>query len=333
MFQEEPKDWRELVGRVTSGPGGMQRITQTVGVQAITVKRWVQRISEPRAQNLRGLLSALPEHRERLLEFFAEEYDDFADLPPSSAFQDIPARFYLHILQICGTISHTQRHWSLANTIISQALGQLDPENLGMAITLVKCMQHTGHDKIYSLRQGVGQCTSPWPSNLEQHAMFLGAESLAGFAVATCRPYEIQDYREEPHASPGHQFEHERSAAAHPILYAGRIAGCLLVSSTEPHAFYHPSRTRLIADYAHLIALALDPEDFVVPADIELRVMPPHSEQKEAFSSFRQRIIDARSNQKSDIDAEQYVWEQLEDELIKQQERKYQRIRQTQQAE
>ncbi len=331
MFQEEPGNWRELVGQVISEPAGLQRIIQTLGVQAITVRRWVQGISEPRAQNLRGLLSALPEHRERLLAFFAEEYDDFADLPISSSFQDIAVRFYLHLFQTCGTINHTQRHWSLANTIISHALGQLDPENLGMAITLVKCMQHSKHDKIFSLRQDVGQCTPPWPSHLEHYAMFLGAESLAGFAVAMCRPYEVQDYREEPHASPGHQFEHERSAAAHPIFYAGRIAGCLLISSTEAHAFYHPSRTRLIADYAHLLALALDPEDFVAPADLELRVMPLHSEQKEAFSTFRQRILAAKNNPASDIDAEQSVWEQLEDTLILQQKEKYQRIQQERQ--
>lgn len=331
MFQDEPKNWRELVELVIRDPAGLQRIMQTLSVQAITVRRWVQGTSEPRTQNLRGLLSALPEHRERLLEFFAEEYEDFADLPLSSPFQDIPPRFYLHIFQKCGTINHAQRHWSVANTIISQALGQLDPDNLGLAITLVKCMKYTGRDTIYSLRQGLGQCTPPWPGNLEQQAMFLGAESLAGLAVATCRPSEIQDYREEPDALPGHQFELERSAAAHPILYAGRIAGCLLVSSTEAHAFFQPSRTRLIADYAHLIALALSPEDFVAPANLELRIMPPHSEQKEAFSTFRQRIVSAKSRLEPEIDAEQSVWEELEDELISQQQRKYQRIQQEKQ--
>lgn len=326
MLRSEPQNWREYLAHITSDSTNSQRIRQTLGVRDVTIKRWITGFSEPRMQNLRGLLSALPDHRERLLEFFMEEYEDFADFPLGGSFQEIPPRFYLQVFQTSGTINPAQRHWTIANMVIAQALSQLDPDNLGLAVTLVKCMKHSGRDKIYSLRQGVGQCTSPWPGNLEQSAMFLGAESLAGFCVTTCRPYEVQDYREELDALPGHQFDHERSAAAHPILYAGRIAGCLLISSTEPHAFFQPARTRLIADYAHLIALALSPEDFVAPANIDLRSMPPHSEQQELFRTFRRRIIAARkkfSGEKPEV-AEQSVWEKLEDDLLTQQYRKYQ---------
>lgn len=328
MFKE-PENWRELLGQVTSDPAGLQRVVQALNVQEITVKRWVNNVSEPRMQSLRRLLSALPEHRERLTEFFKEDFKDFDDIPFDTSFQEIPAKFYMQILQIRGTISHSQRYWSMVNMILSQALSQLDPENLGLAITVVTCMKHTKREQIYSLRQNMGQCTPPWPSNLEQQTMFLGAESLAGFVVSTCRPAEVQDYREESHALLGHQFEREQSAAAHPILYAGRIAGCLLVSSTEPHYFFQPARLHLIADYAHLIALAHNPEDFVLPAHLELRIMPPQSEQKGAFSTFRQRMISAKSKiheSTEHTDAEQCVWEELEDELLAQQRRKYQRI-------
>lgn len=331
MFQEEPKNWRELLGQVISDPAVLRRVKQDLGVQEITIKRWVNGVSLPRMQNLRRLLSALPEQRERLIAFFTEEYEDFADIPLDTSLQEIPSKFYMHIVQVRGTIGHAQRSWSMTNMIISQALDQLDPENLGMAITVVRCMQYTKRDKIYSLRQGLGQSTPPWPSNLEQKAMFLGAESLAGFVVSTCRPSEIQDYREDSYALPGHQFERELSAAAHPILYAGRIAGCLLVSSTEPHYFIQPSRLHLVADYAHLIALALSPEDFVHATDLELRIMPPHVEQKEAFSTFRQRIIAAKSRlygSTENTDAEQYVWEELEDQLLAKQRQKYQLIHQ-----
>lgn len=161
--------------------------------------------------------------------------------------------------------------------------------------------------------------------------MFLGAEALAGYAASTCSPAVVQDYREEPHALLGHQFEREQSAVAHPILYAGRVAGSLLVSSTEPHYFFQPARLQLVADYAHLVALALSPEDFVHPTDLELRIMPPHSEQKEAFSTFRQRIVAAKNKlygSTEHTDAEQCVWEELEDELLAQQRLKYQRIHQ-----
>lgn len=330
MFKE-PETWRELLGQVTSNPAGMQRVVQALNVQEITIKRWVNKISDPRLQSLRRLLSALPEYREYLVELLQKEFKDFTDIPLDTSLPEISPKFYMQIFQTRGTISHAQRYWSMANTIISQALSQLDPENLGLAITVVKCMKYTKREKIYSLRQMSGQATLPWPSNLEQHAMFLGAESLAGFVVSTCRPSEVQDYREEPHALLGHQFEGESSAAAHPILYAGRIAGCLLVSSTEPHYFFLPARLQLIADYAHLIALAFSPEDFVQPTDLELRIMPTHSEQKEVFSTFRQRMISAKNKLSSSwekVDAEQCVWEELEDELLAQQRQKYQRIHQ-----
>ncbi len=118
----------------------------------------------------------------------------------------------------------------------------------------------------------------------------------------------------------GHQFELEQSAAAYPILSAGRIAGCLLVSSTEPFYFLPPARLNLVADYAHLISLAFAPEDFIEPSRIELRIMPLHREQKEHFGNFRKRLTDARlklyEEKRFDVDAEHYVWEEIEDELL-----------------
>jgi len=225
----------------------------------------------------------------------------------------------MQIFQMRGTIGPTQLFWSLATTIINQALTQLDPENLGMAITVVKCMITGRPDhKILSLRQSVGQATPPWPGNLEQSAMFLGAESLAGYVVSTCHPSEVQNYQDDKEALPGHQLDQELSAAAHPILYAGRVAGCLLVSSVEPDYFLLPGRLNLISDYAHLISLAFAPEDFIDPSRIELRIMPSHNEQHKYFQTFRKRMTDARLKLygQHNVDAEQYVWEELERDIL-----------------
>jgi hypothetical protein len=323
MFEKEPKDWRELLGWITGDQAGMQRVVQELGVREITIRRWVRGESEPRPQNIRRLLSALPEYRERLLELFSEEFENFSELSLDASQQEIPSKFYMQIFQMRGSISRTQRYWSIANTIISHALGQLDPEGLGLAITVVKCMvPRDPKRKIFSLRESVGQATSPWPGNLEQKAMFLGAESLAGYVVSTCHGFEVQNYKGDEEALPGHQFPLEQSAAAYPILYAGRVAGCLLVSSIEPYYFLPQPRLNLIADYAHLMALAFAPEDFIDPSRIELRLMPPHSEQKPYFDTFRMRLTEARIKlyeQKLDIDAEQYVWEQIESELLRHQ--------------
>lgn len=321
MFDKEPKDWRELLGWIASDPAGMQRLVQSLGVRDITIRRWVKRESDPRPQNLRRLLLALPEHREHFVELIPLEFEDFADFALDDPHQEISPKFYTQIFQMRGTISSTQIFWSLATTIIGQALTQLDPENLGMAITVVRCMVTGRPDrKILSLRESVGQATAPWPGNLEQTAMFLGAESLAGYVVSTCHPFEVQNYEEDKEALPGHQLPQELSAAAHPILYAGRVAGCLLVSSTEPNYFLLPGRLNLVSDYAHLISLAFAPDDFIDPSQITLRVMPPHSEQRAFFMTFRKRMTDARLALygQHNVDAEQYVWEGLERDILKQ---------------
>ena len=320
MLEREPKDWRELLAWVTGDPAVMQRLIQELDVRDITIRRWIKGVSVPRPHNIRRLLSALPERRERFLELFAEAFEDFPEFSPDEpSQQEISAKFYTQIFQTRGAISQSQRFWTLTNMIIEQALAQLDPEKLGIAVTVVKCMVSSRHQpKIFSLREVVGLSTPPWSTNMEQKALFMGIESLAGYAVATCHQHEVQSYKDDPEALPGHQFELEYSAVAHPILYAGRIAGCLLVSSTEPYYFLSAARQNLVADYTHLISLAFEPEDFFDPSLIELHLMPLHPEQKEYFKDFRQRLIRARLKlyNQGDLDADQYVWEELEDEIL-----------------
>ena len=132
-----------------------------------------------------------------------------------------------------------------------------------MAITLVQCMPASSEGKIRSLRESMGLGTPPWPGDLERQAIFLGAESLAGYVVTNCRQAAINDLRANTSFLPAYQTENEVSALAHPIMYANLIAGCLLLSSTQPNYFLSESRLALISDYAQLIALAFGPEQFV----------------------------------------------------------------------
>jgi hypothetical protein len=329
MLIDGAKDWRELLGQITSDPLIMQRVIRELRVRDITVKRWIKGESGPRSQNLRRLLNALPEYRERLIMLFSEDYEDFPDFSLDESAVEIPSDVYTQIFQMRSMVSRTQCYWSITNAIIGEALNQLDADNLGMAITIVRCMRSSCHEKVYSLRQSIGQGTSPWPGNLERKSMFLGAESLAGFAVSTCRPVDVQDYQADSTALPGHQFELERSAIAYPILYAGRIAGCLMISSIEPGYFLSPTRQGLIGDYADLMSLAFDADDFLEPSQIELRILPLHAEQERYFDNFRKRLTDAKmklSDKKSHIEAEQYVWEEIENEIFEQEKQKYQQV-------
>lgn len=317
-MQQEPEDWRELLGTIISNAQERQRIAQELGVRTITLNRWVRGESEPRPQNLRHLLSVLqPDHRDLLVEMLGENLGESQDPVADDTSREIPSEFYSRVLSARATTNETLRYWSISSLILQQALSQLDPDRLGLAITVVRCMRSAGSKKIRSLRESVGKGTAPWAGDLEQRGMFLGAESLAGYVVTTCRPAQLQNILKDGLALPAHQVEYEISAAAHPILYTGRIAGCVLISSTQPDYFVTSARNTLIGDYANLLALAIEPEEFYDPQDIELMIMPPHALQKEYFANFRQRVTQAlRTKSMNNIEAEQYVWEQLEEELL-----------------
>ena len=106
-----------------------------------------------------------------------------------------------------------------------------------------------------------------------------------------------------------------------PILHANRIAGCLLVSSTQPNYFLAPERRALIQAYTYLMTLAFEPDEFYPPECVELSIMPPLPVQQKYFALFRQRVHDTMretvgtQHPLTGIQAEQKVWRRLEEEL------------------
>ena len=178
------------------------------------------------------------------------------------------------------------------------------------------------YHKVRSLRESVGLGTPPWGGNLEQRAMFLAAESLAGNVVTLCRPSIIENLDEEHNLLPAARTEYENSWAIYPILYAGRISGVFLVSSTQYNHFQSRSRAALVQAYADLLALAFEPEDFYEPDDIARCLLPYHDEQRKYFAPFRQLVTKAikeaaqQNKPISNIEAEMQVWQDLEEELI-----------------
>ena len=146
---------------------------------------------------------------------------------------------------------------------------------------------------------------------------------MAGNTVTLCHPTISQNLDAEYHFLPFTRGEHEKSAAIYPILYAGRVAGVLLVSSAEYKHFVSQRRTNLIQHYADLIALAFEPEDFYAPEDITLGVMPPPEVQQKHFVNYRRMLvrnmdINSSGHQRvNSIQADLRTWQKLEDELLK----------------
>jgi hypothetical protein len=104
-------------------------------------------------------------------------------------------------------------------------------------------------------------------------------------------------------------------------MLEGKVAGSLLVSSTQPNYFLLLQQT-LIQDYADLIALAFRSEEFYETQQIALGLVPLQEVQQAYFSVFRQRLSEtlvqaARQQQAlTVIQAEQLVWQQFEEELL-----------------
>jgi hypothetical protein len=319
----ESASWRDLLGDIISDHDERERIANEIGVRSITLTRWVNSESKPRPHNVRQLLHALPKRqRDQLSELLEEEYVEISDSPIGDQPDEVEYAFIRQVFETRATTPANLLFWSLSRRVIQQALRRLDPERVGMSITLVQCMPPSSDGKIHSLRESVGLGTPPWPGDLEQQAIFLGAESLAGHVVTNSHSETINDLRADNSLLPAYQTEYEVSASAHPIMYTNRVAGCLLISSTQPNYFLPQARLSLISDFTQLISLAFTPEQFYPLDRIELRIMPSLEVQRDLFTTFQQRIIAVMkeslnaSHPLSRFEAEQSVWKQFEEELI-----------------
>jgi len=321
---EKPQTWRDLLAEIIRNPDEKRRIARALGINPLTLTRWVHGESVPRLHNLRRLLEVVPDQRARFQPLIVKEFGEFT--PASSEFtpapvKSIPVTFYSYVLNLSSTIAPEQRFWSICNTVLHEALNQLDPGRLGLQLSIIQCHAPSYGHTIRCLRERLGLGTPPWEEQMEPQTRFLGAESLAGYVVSINRPQVIANLNEK-HEFPNHLPEHALSAAAAPILYASRSAGCLLVASTKPDYFSSPALLELIQEYASLLTLAFRPEDFYERERIALQIMPSFEVQQSYFASFRQRIITLLKKAASDRqsmsyhEAERQVWWQIEEELL-----------------
>lgn len=324
MEMQHLQTWRDLLAKSIEDPQERQQIARELGVAPVTLMRWVKHEATPRPQNLQRLLSALPQHRELLLTLLEQE-GAFSALVEEEMQREepalIPSEFYKRVLHTCASIPKVLRFSSLCSLIVQQALEQLDPQRLGMAIIVARCLPPSSGNKVRSLCETFGQGTPPWMSNLEQHAVLLGAESLAGYAIITSRLQTNQNLTAESGLSSGYRGAYEVSAAAAPIMLVGDLAGVLLVSSTQVD-YFEPARCQLIESYAELLALAFAPEEWYAPEQVDLGLLPPAQVQQAYVSGFQQQVVETMLQATRDqqplavLQAQQVVWQHIEAELL-----------------
>ncbi len=321
----DPQTWRELLGQIIENPREKQRLAGELGIRPITLTRWAHEKIRPRLSNLLLLVKALPKHRKQLIDLIPKEFPEFTAmaLVVEDSPKEVPASFYAQVLNALADLPQVVRFASVCDLILQQALEQLDPNRVGMEITIARCMPPSplNGNMIRSLREDLGRGTHPWERELTEKTMFLGAEALAGYVVTFGRARAIQNHEEGQLWFPAHWVEGEESAAACPILRGGHIIGCLLISCTEPNYFL-PSRLTLLQNYANLVMLTFEREEFYALDCVALRIMPSYEMQLSHFANFKRRVSDTmvqalRNRQPITVlQAEQLVWQQIEEELI-----------------
>jgi transcriptional regulator with XRE-family HTH domain len=315
--------WQNILQQVLKTNGERQRMATALGLSPMTLTRWASGESNPQKPHMIRLVQVVqPQYRDELIEALEKVYPDIHSLLKEETQDHIPADFFAELLSTRTTTTESLRFWRMSDMVLKQFLTQLDPNQLGMSISIVQCMPPSPKhgDKIRSLRERAGKGTLPWTADLEHIALFLGMESLGGYASEVRHIVNIDDLTKDK-LLPAYQYEYEISAAAHPIMYGGRIAGCLSASSTQIGYFTQQRQSLLIA-FSNLASLAFDNDDFYDPKLIELRVMPKPEFQRPILDGFRQRvsrILSTATHQRyriSNQEAEQFAWSEIEDALL-----------------
>lgn len=321
MVNHHPPSWSRVLQGIIKSSAERKRLASALGMSDMTLIRWSSGESNPQRPHLLRLVQILqPHHREDIISALEEQYPDIQSWLKDDTAEQIPSDFFAQVLNVRTTTTESLRFWRISDMVLKQALLQLDPNQFGMAVKLIQCMPPAQGGKIRSIRERAGKGTAPWTADLEHDVLFLGLESLSGYATESRHVVSDDDLRKSK-TVPAYQGEFEVSAAAHPIRLEGRIAGCLLASSTQ-EAYFSQQRLALLSTFSDLISLAFDKRDFYKPELLELRFMPRPDVQRPIIATFRQRVtkrFQESSLQRyrlSNPEIELQVWQEIEEELF-----------------
>lgn len=317
------QSWQSILSHALKTNGERQRLAMILGLSPMTLSRWASGESNPQRPHLVRLVQVVsPQYRDDLIEALETAYPDIHSLLKEENPDRIPSEFYADLLSARTTTTESLRFWRISDLLLKQILLQLDPNQLGMSVTIIQCMPPASRhgDKIRSLHERVGKGTYPWTADLEHISLFLGLESLGGYASEARHIVNVDDLSKDK-LLPAYQDKYEVSAAAHPIMLGGRIAGCLSASSTQV-GYFTQQRQSLLMNFSDLASLAFDKSEFYDPKLVELRVMPKPDYQRSIIDKFRQRVSQKLMTatyqhlRMTNQEAEQHVWSEIENDLL-----------------
>ena len=318
--------WRDVLNAHIQDVQQRQKIALALGVHPLTLIRWASGISTPRRpQTLRDLADFMPEQREKVLQSIMEEFPMLQEIDSREAtsIKAAPTDIGWKIVRLLTVTPSAMRFAILCDAILTEAINILDPHNLGIAILVAPCIPPAPGQKVRSLLVHTVRGTGPWEPHLEQSAVFLGIESLAGQAVSMLSPaLDSHLFDETIHPAHCNYFDNLiQSAIAMPILHLGGVGGCVIALSAQPHAFSFLNQ-RDFRDIANLLALSFRPDSFYSPEQIDLASLPAYSIQKEHLLTYKQRLSRLLSNKDENVHSSGYIqarrqiWTQIEKEVL-----------------
>ncbi len=310
--------WREQLGIHIRTPEERKRVANQLGVNPLTLTRWVNNESSPHKSSLQKLLSLLPSHQAELVELLRNEVTTEVIMENHSS---VSLSLYTSVLNAYTTAHPTLLFWSISQRILQHMLTHVATGEGTIEIMVAQCMPPARTGKIHSLHEVIRE-SSRTPDSYTQHqSVFLGAESLAGAALTSLHTKVVYNFSEERSIYPRMlEIGEECSAIACPILYTNRVAGCLLVSSSLPN-YFSLQQQQLIERCAELFALAFSHKHFYPFETLDLRPMPAEQKQQDYIASFRKSVSQVMRDAGVEkpytlLQAEQYVWQQIEEKLL-----------------
>ncbi len=282
----------------------------TLGVAENTVYRWLKGDTDPRPVHLQRIMQLFPEHFQQLSTAIQQSFPDAFELP-ASTFQEVQIELYRQAVELLSNTVESEIRWKIMQTIFDAAIAQLDSERLGLAVMFAQLMPER-ENGVHSLYEVMTCGTPPWLPTSENH-VYLGSTTLAGMAAMSGRT-QSWDARDENERAQVDVDIYERSACAHPVTRGGKIAGVLVISSTQPAFFDDPIARQSVIEYAQLLGLAFRDNDFKPYTILNLLPFPTVRWQRaEINNSYINRIVAcARQRKMSRPEAEAIVRQEME---------------------
>ncbi len=272
-------------------------------------------VQSPRQRIARGLASPVPRQKTEETSQKLNLDEQRASITYLVDTRGPQREIYRRVLELReATVEDDVRRWQITQAIFEDALSRLDPERLGLSILYARLMPPR-EDGIHSLYELEMRGSYPWPFTLESKA-YLGSTTLAGTAAMLHHMQRWNDLDSDGRLQIMAD-DLEQSACAQPLMLAGRMAGVLVVSSTQPGFFIDSMVCRSVIEYARLLTLALNDDDFYPFSQLHLMPMPDLKWQRAEMSrSYVNRVIAcARQANLSLPEAEEHARREMEEEF------------------